>query len=81
MFVVIGNLNDVVHILKYLPLPPVWKKFRAIEAKMLKARSEMSTMRKDIFSELSVDPDTGKKRDLDDLIADIDLLVIAGSGE
>lgn len=81
LFVVLGNLNDLLQILKYFPLPPVWNTFRRIEGNMLKAREEMGTGRKDIYSELSVDPETGKQRMFDELIADMDLLVVAGSGE
>lgn len=82
MLTLLGGLHDLHHILSYFPLPSMWKKFRAIEMKLLKARADMgSDARKDVYSELIRDPDTGAERPLEDMIADMDLIVVAGSGE
>lgn len=80
LLTIIGGLHDLINILAYFPLPPVWKRFRKIEMDLLKARAEMGT-RKDVYSELIQNPETGAERSVEDMVADVDLAVVAGSGE
>lgn len=82
MVAFLGGLRDLMDILSYLPLPPIWGRFRKLQITLLKARMEMGAdARKDVYSELIRDPDTGAERAMDDILADLDLVVVAGSGE
>lgn len=82
LLALMGGLSDLHHILKYFPLPPIWKRFRQIETTLITARAEMGAdARKDIYSELIRDPETGAERSIKDMVGDMDLIVVAGSGE
>lgn len=78
---VVGSLRNLIEILAYMPLDRDWQDWRNLELAMIEKRRSMGiNARKDIFAELVVDPDTNRPREPQEMIGDIDLLVIAGSG-
>lgn len=78
-FAILTSLNDLMSILARFPTPGFVKKFRDIEKTLMKKRAKLGVNAlKDVYSELAIN-EGGKIRDDDDLIADLDLLIIAGA--